>query len=184
MMRVLPGLGPRPRKRVEGRTFELSFPLPGRATSGLKSKNTQGQKQQRKSSTDGRPAKKLLRRPESPSCGPSLLQPKPKPKPKPEPITGGSTTRIETRHRSGRNYIAASPRQGGTRPRPRPLGYARTARTPRYRTGPGAKPAPRNTGNPDGRPRTGPFSRGTKPRARPRSSGNNPAPGRGLIVPA
>ena len=57
-MRVLPGLGPRPRKRVEGRTFELSFPLPGRATSGLKSKNTQGQKQQRKSSTDGRPAKK------------------------------------------------------------------------------------------------------------------------------
>ena len=56
-MRVLPGSGP-PRKRVEGRTFELSFPLPGRATSGLKSKNTQGQKQQRKSSTDGRPAKK------------------------------------------------------------------------------------------------------------------------------
>ena len=43
----------KPHARVEGRTFEHSFPLPSR-----KSKNNQGQKQQRKSNADGKPVKK------------------------------------------------------------------------------------------------------------------------------
>ena len=65
---------------------------------------------------------------------------------KPRSRHAGSTTRRGARRWSARNYNAASPRQGGTRPSP--LGYARTARTPQSRTGPSAKPAPQNTKHP------------------------------------
>ena len=98
------------------------------------------------SHTGNRRSESLARRTRQRNKRRSAVPNQPQRRSKPRSRHAESMTRRGARHRSAGNYNAASPRQGGTRPSP--LGYARTARTPQSRTGPSARPSPRNTKHP------------------------------------